>query len=148
MSRIMSAPKRVELIEKELTAAIIAAFYHVYNQLGYGFLEKIYSEAIARTLIRRGHRVQREVRVVIYFEGEPAGLQRVDMIVDDRVIVENKSTYSLSEADHRQLTSYVTASEIQVGLLLHFGPKPEFYRVVSTRSPRRGPNPPNQQLPP
>jgi GxxExxY protein len=148
MSRIMSAPNRLQLIEKELTASIIGAFYHVYNQLGYGFLEKIYSEALARTLIRRGHKVEREVRVVIYFEGESVGLQRVDMIVDDRVIVENKSTYLLSEADHRQLTSYVTASEIQVGLLLHFGPKPEFYRFVSTRSPRREPDPGCRLLPP
>ena len=75
---------------------------------------------------------------MIYFEGATLGLQRVDMLVDGKVIVENKSTFRLSPADHRQLTSYVTGSDIQVGILLHFGPKPDFYRVVSTRSPRRG----------
>jgi GxxExxY protein len=138
--------RQTDLVEKELTGSIIGAFYYVYNQLGYGFLEKIYAEAMTRTLRKRGHVVEREVRIPIYLEQEQVGLQRIDMLVDSRVIVENKSTYLLSEADHRQLTSYLTASEIQVGLLLHFGPKPEFYRSVC-RCPR-GPDRPNPQLPP
>ena len=138
---------RSDLIEKELTGSIIGAFYHIYNQLGYGFLEKIYAEALTRALRRRGHLVEREVSIPIYCDGEVVGLQRIDMLVDSKVIVENKSTYMLSDADHRQLTSYLTASEIQVGLLLHFGPEPDFYRVVCTRSPKR-PDPRNPQLPP
>src|SRR5690348_15031479 len=105
---------RSDLVEKELTSSIIGAFYHVYNQLGYGFLEKIYSEALARTLRKRGHKVEREVLIPIYFELETVGLQKVDMVVDSKVIVENKSRYMLSDADHRQLTSYLSASEIQV----------------------------------
>ena len=127
---------RTDLVEKELTGSIIGAFFHVYNQLGYGFLEKIYSEALSRTLRKRGHKVEREVRIPIYMDYEQIGIQRIDMLVDSKVVVENKSTYLLSDADHRQLTSYLTASELQVGLLLHFGPKPDFYRVVCTRSPR------------
>jgi GxxExxY protein len=138
---------RSDLVEKELTGSIIGAFYYVYNQLGYGFLEKIYCEALARTLAKRGHNVEREVRIPIYFEGQIVGLQRVDMLVDSRVIVENKSTYMLSDADHRQLTSYLSASEMQAGLLLHFGPKADFYRIVCTRSPKR-PDPRDPQLPP
>jgi GxxExxY protein len=138
---------RSDLVEKELTGSIIGAFFYVYNQLGFGFLEKIYSEALARTLRKRGHVVEREVLIPIYFEEEVVGLQRVDMLVDSKVIVENKSTYLLSDADHRQLTSYLSGSEIQVGLLLHFGPKPDFYRVVCTRSPA-GSTPRDPQLPP
>jgi GxxExxY protein len=138
---------RSDLVEKELTGSIIGGFYYVYNKLGYGFLEKIYSEALTRTLRKRGHSVEREVLIPIYFEEEPVGLQRVDMVVDSKVIVENKSTYLLSDADHRQLTSYLSASVIQVGLLLHFGPKPDFYRIVCTRSPR-GVDPPDPPLPP
>jgi GxxExxY protein len=130
------APVRLDLVEKELTGSIISGFYYVYNQLGYGFLEKIYSEALARTLKRLGHSVEREVRMPIYFDGEVIGLQQIDMLVDSKVIVENKSTFLLSNADHRQLTSYLTSSEIQVGLLCHFGPEPKFYRAVCTRSPR------------
>lgn len=138
---------RSDLVEKELTGSIIGAFYHVYNQLGYGFLEKIYAEALARTLRKRGHVVESEVRIPIYFEHEVVGLQKVDMLIDSKVMVENKSTYMLSDADHRQLTSYLSASEVQVGLLLHFGPKADFYRIVCTRSPK-GLDPRDPQLPP
>ena len=126
-----------DLVEKELTGSIIGAFYYVYNQLGYGFLEKIYAEAMRRTLEKLGHRVQREVSVPVYLEQDVVGIQRIDMLVDSEVIVENKSTFQLDDADHRQLTSYLTATDIQVGLLLHFGPEPKFYRKVCTRSPRK-----------
>ena len=133
-------------MEKELTGSIIGAFYYVYNQLGYGFLEKIYAEALTRVLRKLGHVVEREVWIRIYIDGEVIGLQRIDMLVNSKVIVENKSTFMLSEADHRQLTSYLTASVIQIGLLLHYGPEPKFYRSVCTRSPRGAP--PNPPLPP
>jgi len=146
MARERGGP--VDLVEKELTGSIIGAFYYVYNQLGYGFLEKIYAEGLARVLIKLGHSVAREVNTPIYLDGEVIGLQRLDMVVDSRVIVENKSTYQLSEADHRQIKSYITASELQVGLLLHFGPEPKFYRVISTRSPKHVVDPHDPQLPP
>ena len=142
-----ASPLRRDLLEKELTGSIISGFYYVYNQLGYGFLEKIYSEALARTLRRLGHTVEREVRIPIHFDGEVVGLQQIDMLVDSKVIVENKSSFLLSEADHRQLTSYLTSSEIQVGLLFHFGPEPKFYRSVCTRS-RKGWNPSDPHGPP
>jgi GxxExxY protein len=138
---------RSNLVEKELTGSIIGAFYHVYNQLGYGFLEKIYSKALTRALRKRGHKVEREVLIPIYCDGDVVGLQRIDMLVDSKVVVENKSTYMLSDADHRQLTSYLSGSELQVGLLLHFGPKADFYRIVCTRSPKRN-DPPDSLLPP
>src|SRR4051794_38642263 len=107
MWRMPIACVRQDLIEKELTGSIISGFYYVYNQLGYGFLEKIYSEALARTLRRLGHTVEREIAIPIYFDGEVIRLQRIDMLVDSKVIVENKSTFLLSDADHRQLTSYL-----------------------------------------
>ena len=136
MWRMPRAPDRQDLIEKELTGSVISAFYYVYNQLGYGFLEKISSEALARTLRKLGHTVEREVMLPIYFDCEVIGLQRIDMLVDAKLIVENKSTFQLCDADHRQPLSYLTSSDIQVGLLLHFGPEPKFYRKVSTRSPK------------
>jgi GxxExxY protein len=131
-----------DLLHADLTASIIGASYHVYNGLDYGFLEGIYAEALARTLLKRGHHVQREVNVVVYFESEAVGLQRVDMIVDGQVILEIKSTHDLSPSSHRQLESYLRASELTVGLLFHFGPRPRFYRAVDPRSPRRVPDPP------
>jgi GxxExxY protein len=129
-------PRRPDLIEKELTSTIIGAFYYVYNQLGYGFLEKIYSEAMARVLRKLGLKVEREVPVMIYLDGELLSVQRVDMLVESKVVVENKSTFQLAPSDHAQLNNYLAASELQVGLLLHFGPKPKFYRAVCTRSPK------------
>ena len=130
------------LIEADLTKSVIGAFFDVYNQLDYGFLEAIYAESLARELVRRGHRVDREVRIVVYFKGDPVGVQRVDMIVDERLLVEIKSCHDLSKASHRQVLSYLRGSALQVGLLLHFGPKPEFYRMVSSRPPNRVLSPP------
>lgn len=129
------------LIEGALSESVIAAFYRVYNQLDYGFLESIYARALTRVLEQKGHVVEREVGIVVYFEGEAIGLQRVDMIVDGKLIFEIKSCHDLSKASHRQLLNYLRASEMQVGLLLHFGPRPEFHRLVHTRSPRRAPDP-------
>lgn len=123
------------LVEETLTKSIIGAFYEVYNQLDFGFLESIYVEALARELTRRGHAVEREVAIRVYYKGEVVGLQRVDMLVDKRVIVETKSTHELAKVSHRQLLAYLRGSDLEVGLLLHFGPKPEFFRTISTRKP-------------
>jgi GxxExxY protein len=122
------------LIEGELTKSIIGAFYDVYNQLDYGFLESIYVEALARELLKRGHVVEREVAVRVYFKGEVVGLQRIDMLVDRKVVVENKSTHDVARSAHRQLLSYLRGTNLRVGMLLHFGPKPEFFRIISSRS--------------
>jgi GxxExxY protein len=128
-------------MEQELTASIIGSFYYVHNQLRYGCFGRIYAEALSRKLRKLGHVVEREVRTPIFRDREQVWLQKLDMLVDSRVIVEIKSPFQPCDADHRQLRSYVTASRIQAGLLLHFGPKPEFHRMVSTRSPRGGNSP-------
>lgn len=125
------------LIEETLTKSIIGAFFDVYNQLDYGFLESIYAEALARELTRRGHAVEREFAIRVYYKSEVVGLQRVDMLVDKRVVVEIKSTHDLAKASHRQLLAYLHGSDLEVGLLLHFGPKAEFYRTISTRKPQK-----------
>jgi GxxExxY protein len=125
------------LVEGPLTKSIIGAFFDIYNQLDYGFMEAIYAEALARELQRRGHWAEREVRVPVYCKYEIVGVQRIDMLVDKRVIIEIKSTYDLSRTSHRQLLAYLRGSNLQVGLLLHFGPRPEFYRIIATRSPKR-----------
>ena len=121
------------LVEEGLTKSIIGAFYDTYNQLDYGFLESIYTEALSRELTRRGHRIEREVGIRVYCKGEIVGLQRIDLLVDRKVIVEVKSTHDLAKVAHRQLLAYLRGSDLEVGLLLHFGPKPEFHRMVSSR---------------
>ena len=123
-----------DLIEEELTHSVIGAFYDVYNTLGYGFVESPYVAALARELIVRRHRVAREVRVEVMYKGEIVGVQRLDMVVDDRLIIEVKSTEQLHRLAARQVYNYLKATNLEVGLLLHFGPEPAFYRLVSSNA--------------
>jgi GxxExxY protein len=125
------------LVDEALTGSVIAAFFEVYNALGFGFLEHLYAMALERELVRRGHRVGREVWVPVRYRGELLGKQRLDMIVDERLIVESKSTYELHKAARRQLFNYLRAANLEVGLLLHFGPEPRFYRLYCSNMPAR-----------
>jgi GxxExxY protein len=120
------------LLEEILTRSIIGAFYEVYNTLGFGFLEHLYVLAMEQELIARGHQVSRQVSVPVFYKDRQLGCQRLDMIVDDKVVIEIKSTFDLHPAAHRQLRSYLQGTKLQLGFLLHFGPEAKFYRVVST----------------
>jgi GxxExxY protein len=135
----MTARVTGKLVEEALTRAIIGAFFDVYNALGYGFLESVYAEALARELRRRGHRVDREVPVKVWYKGELIARQRVDMLVDGKVIVEIKAGLLLPSTGSRQLHNYLRGTDLEVGLLLHFGPEPKHYRefVSNSRKERR-----------
>jgi len=124
-----------QLIEEQLTESVIGAFYEVYNALGFGFLEQVYMSALERELRARGHAFGREVWVPVYYKGEELSRQRIDMVVDERLVVEAKSTQDLHKSAPRQVYNYLRATRLQVGLLLHFGPKPAFYRLVHTDRP-------------
>ena len=123
-----------ELIEGQLTESVIGAFYEVYNALGFGFLEQVYMAALERELRARGHAVGREVWVPVRYKGEEIARQRIDMAVDERLVVEAKSTQELHKSAPRQVYNYLRATRLQVGLLLHFGPDPAFYRLLHTHS--------------
>ena len=122
-------PKR-QLIEEKLTGSVAGAFFDVYNNLGFGHLEHVYKAALERELIARGHEVGREVPVMVYYKGEALAMERLDMIVDGKLVVEVKSTAQLHPSALRQTYSYLRASHLQVGLVLHFGLEPKFHRVV------------------
>jgi len=130
-----------ELIEGGLTESVIGGFYEVYNTLGYGFLEQVYAAALERELRARGHTVGREVWVPVFYKGEEISRQRIDMIADERLVIEAKSTQDLHKSAPRQVYNYLRATRLQVGLLLHFGPEPAFYRLVYTHQDPA--NPPN-----
>ena len=121
---------RVELLEGRLTGSVIGAFYEVYNNLGFGFLERFYLTALERELLERGHRVAREVSVHVLYKGQELGSQRLDLIIDERLVVETKATSDLHKSATRQLSNYLRATNLELGLLLHFGPEPKFYRVM------------------
>jgi GxxExxY protein len=110
----------------------LARFFEVYNQLGYGFLEHLYVLAMEQELVARGHTVSRQVSVPVFYKGKQLGFQRLDMIIDDRVVIEIKSTAELHSAAHRQLRNYLRGTRLELGLLLHFGPEPKFYRVINS----------------
>ena len=121
------------LVEETLTHSVIGAFCAVYNELGFGFLEQVYLAALERELVARGHRVARETAVYVAHKGENIATQRLDMIVDGRLVVEAKSTPRLHPSAKRQLYNYLRGTDLEVGLLLHFGPEPAFFRLVCTR---------------
>ena len=122
------------LAEAELTRVIIGAFFEVYNNLGFGFLEYVYKLALERELMTLGHKVGREVGVIVMYKGEELTQQRIHMLVDGRVVVEVKATAQLPVGAQRQLYNYLRATRLEVGLLLHFGLEPKFYRVFNEHS--------------
>ncbi len=121
-----------KLLEETLTASIIAAFFAVYNKLGFGLSERIYVLALEQELLARGHRVQIEVGVPVYYRGVLLQQQRLDVLVDERVVLEVKATPVLHPSATQQLFNYLRLTKYEVGLLLHFGPDPSFARIVHT----------------
>ena len=120
-----------QMIHEKLTYQVIGAFFEVYNTLGLGFLEHVYMNALELELTWRGHRVDREVFVTVTYKGFEVGRQRLDMVVDDVLLIEGKSSYKLPERATRQLYNYLRATTLDVALLLHFGPDPQFFRNSS-----------------
>ena len=121
------------LIEGDVTGQIIGAFYSVYNELRFGFLEKVYAGALEVEFQGRGMSYVRELPLEVFFKGRVVGTYRADCVVGGRVIVEVKATRQLGDADRRQLLHYLRATGLEIGLLLHFGQKAEFHRMVYVR---------------
>ena len=129
---------RTALFDEALTHSVIGAFFEVYNTLGFGFLEQLYARALEKELASRGHQVKREFAVSVQYKGELLGHQRLDMVVNDKVIVEIKATDNLHRESQRQLFNYLRATNIEVGLLLHFSPTgARFYRLVCSNKAGR-----------
>jgi GxxExxY protein len=122
----------------ELTDAILASFYEVYNELGHGFLESVYREAMIVALTRRELPVEREKSVEVRFRGEPVGVFRTDLlVVADKVIVELKCARTIDSNHEAQLLNYLKATRYEVGLLLNFGTRPHFRRMVLETARKR-----------
>lgn len=114
---------------KEITETILNRFYKVYNILGYGFLEKIYQNSLAIELIQAGFQVETEKSIPVYYCGRSVGNYFADVVVNNAVVLELKAAEGLDERNEQQLRNYLRASNIEVGLLLNFGKKPEFKRI-------------------
>jgi GxxExxY protein len=113
---------------KELTEQIIGVFYDVYNELGFGFLEKVYQNAMYFELLENGFDVKPQKQIKVHFKGRQVGEYFADLVINDLVILELKATESLLEEHEIQLINYLKATDIEVGLLLNFGRKPKCIR--------------------
>jgi len=115
---------------RDLTEKIIKIFYKVYNNLGYGFLEKVYENAMMIEFNKIGIPVVSQSAIKVEYEHEVIGEYFADILVDNKVIVEIKAAKSLAVENEAQLLNYLKATDIEVGLLLNFGPKPDLKRKV------------------
>jgi len=118
------------LVPKELTDIILTCFYQVYNDLGYGFLERVYQNALYFALIDEGLKCEVEKSIQVYHNKRVVGDYRADLLVEDCVLLELKSCEELNSANEKQLINYLKATTIEVGYLLNFGKKPQFSRKV------------------
>jgi GxxExxY protein len=112
----------------ELTEKILKGYFQVYNSLGYGFLEKVYENALVHELKQMGLFVRQQQPIEVHYNELKVGQYFADVFVEDSVIIELKASESLCEADEYQLINYLKATEVEVGLLLNFGKKPEIRR--------------------
>lgn len=118
----------MKLKHTELTEQIIGAFYTVYNGLGYGFLEKVYRNAITHELRSKRLNVLTEHPISVFYVDVCVGEYFADLLVADKIIIELKRAEAISDAHRAQLINYLQATRYEVGLVLNFGPKPSFER--------------------
>lgn len=117
-----------EYLYTELTSEIIKRFYFVYNKLGYGFLEKVYERSLKIELEKAGFFVESQKPIQVFYEKQIVGEYFADLLVENKVILELKAAETICEEHENQLINYLKATEIEVGLLLNFGKKPEIKR--------------------
>ncbi|WP_461630769.1 GxxExxY protein [Labilibaculum euxinus] len=118
----------------EITGLILKAFFNVYNELGYGFLEKVYERAMVLELKHLDLEVGEQKRITVFYKDEKVGDYFADLIVNDQVIIELKAVERIAPEHEVQLVNYLKATNIEVGLLLNFGAKPQYKRKVFTKN--------------
>lgn len=120
----------MELLHANLTDAIIKTFYEVYNELGYGFLEKVYQNALFLELKNKGYQVEVQKKIKVYYKGTEVGEYYADLIVENLIILELKAVDYIVKDFENQILNYLRSTDCEVGLLLNFGKKPEFRRKI------------------
>ena len=119
---------------QDITEKIIKAFYNVYNSLGYGFLERVYENAMMIDLKSLNLNCEKQKQIKVFYKNQNVGEYYADIIVEDKVIIELKAAEGIVEEHEHQLLNYLKATEIEVGLLLNFGKKPQFKRQIFENS--------------
>lgn len=119
---------------QDITEKIIKAFYNVYNSMGYGFLERVYENAMMIELKSLNLNCEKQKQIKVFYKNENVGEYYADIIVEDKVIIELKAAEGIIDEHEHQLLNYLKATEIEVGLLLNFGKKPQFKRQIFENS--------------
>jgi GxxExxY protein len=122
----------MHILHGNVSEKVNKSFYHVYNTLGYGFLEKVYENALRVSLCKLGVDVAQQMPVAVQFEGEVVGEYFADLLVSGVIVVEVKVADAIAPEHEAQVINYLNATGYQVGMILNFGPKPEFRRKVLT----------------
>jgi len=123
-----------EIVSKELVDIILKHFYRIYNDLGYGFLERVYQNALYFALLDEGLKCEVEKPIKVYYDGRVVGDYRADILVEGCVILELKAVDEFNLAFDNQLINYLKATDIEVGYVLNFGKKPKYSRKVYSNS--------------
>ena len=121
----------MELLHKNITDIILKSYYKVFNNLGYGFLEKVYENALFYELKKQGLVCEKQKPIKVYYDEIQVGEYYADIIVNECIIIELKAAESLAEEHEFQLINYLKATDIEVGLVLNFGKNPQFKRKIS-----------------
>jgi GxxExxY protein len=127
----------MSLLHQRITDAVLKVYYDVYNQLGYGFLEKVYQNAMYFELKKLGYEVEAQKEIKVYLNGQLLGEYYADLLVEDKVIIELKACEVLMNVHIAQLMNYLKATKIEVGLLLNFGEEAEFKRIIYTNDKKK-----------
>jgi GxxExxY protein len=129
----------MELILEELTGKVLRAYYNVFNKLGFGFLEKVYENAMCIELEIAGISFKKQCPIEVFYDDKKIGVYFADLLVEDKLIIELKAAESLCEEHECQLINYLRATNIEVGLLLNFGKKAQFKRKVFLNQNKKNP---------
>lgn len=125
------------LLHRELSNQIIKCFYKVYNELGYGFLEKVYENSLMIELLDAGLYARKQAPIKVQYKNKIVGDYYADIVVEDSIILELKASEHIVEEHELQLINYLKATDIEIGLLLNFGKSPEFRRKIFTNDRKR-----------
>ena len=118
------------MIHETISRIVIQCFYKVYNILGYGFLEKVYENALRLELMRAGLDVFQQRRIEVYYQEQKVGDYFADLCINNSVVLEIKTVDTIAPIHEAQLLNYLRATEIELGFVLNFGPKPQFLRRI------------------
>ena len=124
----------MSLLHQSITNTILKVYYEVYNELGHGFLEKVYQNAMYFELKARGLKVESQKEIKVYFKQQLVGEYYADLIVENKVIIELKAAEVLMNAHVARTINYLKATPIEIGMLLNFGSEPEFKRLIYTNN--------------